>query len=181
MYQVKVKPTKNVEIVDLISDDDSPCTVNTDSEDESESIVSSSLGLPTYKVSRSRPPPVPDSNVYRVPSTPNCRIITCSRPRQPVFKPIVNNEDSGIFRNWKPESMTRLINPNKPSATSNPTYSPSKLLTSLKSIPSNPSLDFRKYPSNGYKGGTCKGEIHGALEEASTSDFLGAETVITID
>jgi len=184
VYHVKVKPSKNVEIVDLVSDDESPCSVP-GSEDESsmESImICSSLGLPKTKVQRSRPASMNDSSSPWFPASTNCRIISCSRPRQPVFKPIVNNQDSGIFRNWKPESMTQLISPkSKSSRPTNPVDNPSKLLTSLKSIPSKPSLDFRNFPSKAYKGGTCKSQVHGSREEASSSDFMGSETVITID
>lgn len=123
------------EIVDLISSDDESC-------DEEIQVNATYSHVKIRQSSHDS-----DESFY---NAGNFRIITSSIPRKPVFKPLLNNQDSGVFRNWKPESMSRLMSNNGTTPKDDSVSlkgSQSKLLSSLKSIPAS-TLTVRKFSNS---------------------------------
>lgn len=141
---VNVVNTENVELVDLVSSDEE--SEDSSSESDIEPIFMRETYYPST-VSHGRG--VNSATLSN--STNHLRIISASAPRKPVFKSLANNQDSGVFRNWKPESMKKLINLSPPDTKNRFDECAGlqkKLLSSLKSIlPSNPTFHSSKISS----------------------------------
>ncbi|CAL8126382.1 unnamed protein product [Orchesella dallaii] len=177
------QPELNVEIVNLVSsDDDSTST-------DGEPVVALETSARNDIASRSRVNGL--SSVSRQSSSNNRVVARNAFPlRTPVFKILANNQESqsGIFRNWKPESMTSLMNKKTSESTarvpanSNVVKSESKFLSSLKSVPKSSTLTINNFNS---KAPSHKTQVHGLAVETPSivPEFIlpDKQPIITID
>ncbi|ODM95258.1 hypothetical protein Ocin01_11422, partial [Orchesella cincta] len=175
---VQDQPKLSVEVVSLISSDDEASSEDEPAARMATAIRNDHVTRPRVNGSLSS---VSNSRTYPMAST-------TSPVRKPVFKPHnQNNQDSGIFRNWKPESMTSLMNMNKKAGSPAPSNSnivkESMFLTSLKSVPKNSTLTINNFTT---KATSRKTQVNGVVTETSSSvapDFVLPEKqpIITID